>query len=168
MTAQLVAQHIAILANKTAESLAERARVDRELRNAMQLMKLDTNTVRVGGYDIRRQDADFGPIFSIRNARDGQIVVQDMVFYETCQAIVDLLNEGYSRLSIPVVSYVRKNDQYRRLETDIEIYRAQISHYESTNQCSTEMENRLFVIEDRLLDAMSKAELLRHQLLPRT
>lgn len=163
MSAELVAQHMAALAARTAASLVQEAKTNRELRNALELMKLDPNTVRIGKHDIQRHDTDDGPVFSIRKAVGGEVLFRDMVFYETCRDIVGMLNEGVVQTAIPITTQVRRNEQYRRLQFDIALYRDQITIYEERGQ-----EDRLLLIENRLSDALARADLLRRQLTPRT
>lgn len=160
MTAQLVAQHLAALASQTAIKLGKESKVNRELREAIQLEKLDANSVRIGKYDIRRKETSEGPLFSIHKSAGGNKMVSDMVFYETCRFIVGLLNQGSSSSSFPIIKKVDQNKQYRRLLSDIYVYREQIAFLTQKGS-----EDKIAIIEDRLGDALSKADLLRRQLL---
>lgn len=163
MPAQLVAESVAALAANTALHLAKRSKTDLELRAALQTSKLDSNSVRIGQYDIRRHDETGVSLFSIHKALGGDLILAGFAFYETARAIVALLNDDISPATFNVQRFVRANEQYIRLRSDVLTYMDQIDYYEGKGDFS-----RANSINHRLGDAQARAELIRLQLLPRT
>lgn len=154
------AQLITALADATASHLARRSKVDVELRNALGTMKLDANSVRIGKYDILAKDGPDGRVYDIRPSCSQEVLIPGLMFYETAKLIVAKLNDGVARKATPINRFVRINEEYSRVLSDVRFYRQRRAMYQASKN-----ETKATVVEDRLSHALSRIELLRHQLL---
>lgn len=146
------------LAETTAYRFAENKLADRELREAIQTVRLGTDAVRIGDWDILAKIDGEERTYDIRCKKTGAIVVTEMPFYDTARILVAELNAGQSVKSWMFMNRVRDGHTYNRLKSDIELYRERINHY-----CQRGDDLKAVLLENRLSAALGLFGVITHR-----
>lgn len=149
------------LADSAAFKLARDSMIDAELREALRTVKLGEGAVRIGDWDILARDENGQRVYNIRSKTTGDIVICDLVYYETARDIVAKLNAGVCHRSTAVQRLVQYNDEYARVRADVFHYEIRVDDYYDRGDA------RAHLIENRLSAAQRRAEILRQRLLER-
>lgn len=157
--AEKITANFTELANSAAFSIARTAMVDAELREALSTVRLAKGAVRIGDYDIRVARHH---LYDIHTKDVGKLIVAGLVYYDTARNIVAKLNSGVSPKSMEIIKLVIYNEEFARLQADIDMYNTQIDDYYERG-----LRDRALLIENRLSAAEGKADVLRCRLISR-
>ncbi len=147
------------LAETTAFRFAEDTLENRELRDAIQTVRLGPNAVRIGDWDILANIDTEDRTYDIRSKKTGEIVASEIPFYDTALILVGEFNRGRSQAAAPIRARVSDGHEFMRLKIDIEFYQDRIDHYYDHGD-----ESKAMLIEDRLDAANARYQTLRHRL----
>jgi hypothetical protein len=150
------------LADSIALKLAQDSIINVELREALHTVRLGEGAVRIGDWDILSVEKNDGRYFDIRSKKNGEIVVDGLVFYETARMIVTKLNEGVLASCYPISRLRTYNEDYVRLRADLYHYESRLEHYLATND-----QNRAMLMDNRLSAAQGRIGVLQDRLLKR-
>ena len=157
-TFDTIATGVLELAETTAYRFAEDKLGNRELREAIQTVRLGTDAVRIGNWDILAKIDGEERTYDIRCKKTGAIVVTEMPFYDTARLLVGELNNGHSVKSWMFQNRVKDGHTYNRLKSDIEFYRDRIDHYYEQGD---DLKSILF--ENRLSAALGRFGVITHR-----
>ena len=151
------------LAASTAFRLGREAIVSVELREALNTVQLDEGAVRIGDWDILARETEEGRVYDVRSKHSGQVMLHQIVYYDTARHFVHRLNNGESINAADIKRTMRYNDEYRRVRVDIQEFSDRADEY-------TERGNhgRAILMENRLSAARGRADVLRGRLLDKS
>jgi hypothetical protein len=158
-TVDSITTGVRAIAETTALHFVEGRLGNRELRDAIQTVRLGPNAVRIGDWDILAKIDGDHRTYDIRCKKTGNIVCDEVPYYDTALILVGELNRGISHRSWTFQNRVRDGHEFNRLKSDIEFYRDRIDHYYETGD-----DTKCILLENRLGAAMGRYEVLRHKL----
>lgn len=140
-------------------ALMDRAKIDPELREAMQTFETPTGT-RVGSWEIRvNEDARGLKSYDVVSTVTGDSITTELTLYDAAHGIVRLLNEGVGINNAKIRDILNIEAEYARARMKAAEFRDRQRIYESSREFS-----RAAVMEDRFEDALSKAKTARSRL----
>jgi hypothetical protein len=143
--------------------MVERAKGDRELREAM-MTSVNDDGVRIGKYQIVVNENDAGlKSFDITNAKTAEAIATDLTLYEAARGIVRHLNEGLMINSREIREILNTEAIYGRSRQNAAEARERQRVYERRNDPS-----KANLMEARYSDSLAKAKAAKARLIDLT
>jgi len=140
--------------------LAERAIIDRELREALVTEETDDG-VRIGSWNIIVNESDRGlKTYDVVSAKTGEKIAIDLTIYEAAHGITKALNEGLGINCRRVRDILQAEGEYSHHRQDAAIFKQKLALNEKSSNTQ-----RIAIMEDRFSESLRRAKFAREKII---